>query len=370
MRAMTRKDRILTAMRHGQPDRVPVSSYEINPWDPAAWQHGDRSYADVLAATREYADCIWMWDPPIGNAALDRITTRACPTDGSARVTTVRIETPRGDLVSRSRRRGGIKTSWTVEPLVKDEEDIDRWLSIPFEFAAPDLASYFEAETRVGDDGIVQGDIADPLCEIADLPGLQGFASLSIENPARIREMMDQAQERLLVCLEHVLKNTPVPAFRIFGPEYAAPPIMAPSAFREFVVPYDREIINLIHKYGRLARLHCHGGIRDILDDIVEMGADATDPVEPTPFGDITLREAKEKAGDRLCLIGNIETDLLERGSEEEVARAVRECMDAAKAGGGYIICPTAMPICSPLPDRASRNIIRYLEEADVHARY
>ena len=79
--------------------------------------------------------------------------------------------------------------------------------------------------------------------------------------------------------------------FRICGPEYATPPFLSPELFRRFVTPYLTEIIAEIRGAGAFARVHCHGRIARVLDQMVEAGAQGLDPIEPPPDGDITLGE-------------------------------------------------------------------------------
>jgi hypothetical protein len=361
---MTGRERILGAMKGGQPDRVPISSYELNGCNPDAWENGDPSYREVMDLVREKADCIYMWGVGLPNRAVEGRVRRDERRDGLDTYITVTVDTPLGPLISRHRRTEGLHTVWTLEHVLKTDEDIDRWLSIPFEYVPPDLSGFREVERRVEDRGIVQGDTADPICVVSELFHFADFLVLAQENPSRVRQLLDLVHERLLHHLGYVLENLSVPAFRICGPEYASAPYLRPEQFREFVTNYDREIIALMHRHGTLARLHCHGRICDILDQFVEMGADATDPVEAPPDGDITLAEVKEWYGDRLCLIGNVQTRVLEHGTEQQVAETVRRCMDDAKEGGGYILCPTAMPILSPLPEKVARNLIAYIETA------
>jgi hypothetical protein len=94
----------------------------------------------------------------------------------------------------------------------------------------------------------------------------------------------------------------------------------------------------------------------------LEIGAKALDPIEPPPDGDITLREVKEQYGDKLVLFGNTELKLLEHGTAEEVREAVREQMDSAKAGGGYVLMPTAAPINEPLAPQTERNYFSWID--------
>jgi len=60
------------------------------------------------------------------------------------------------------------------------------------------------------------------------------------------------------------------------------------------------------------------------------------------PTAGVELAKAKEMAGDRLCLLGNMDiTHILVDASREEVFDAVRQSIEAAGRGGGYIVAPT-----------------------------
>ena len=76
------------------------------------------------------------------------------------------------------------------------------------------------------------------------------------------------------------------------------------------------------------------------------------------------MPEVKRRAGQRLCLFGNLQLKLLEHGTPEQVEEAVRGCMDAAKAGGGFVIMPTAAPISTPLPRQTAENYRVFIETA------
>jgi len=129
------------------------------------------------------------------------------------------------------------------------------------------------------------------------------------------------------------------------------------------VTPYDKELVKLLHHYQGFARLHSHGKIKKTLKSFIEMEIDATDPVEPPPDGDVELKEAREILGNKVTLIGNIEERLLETGSKEEVENAVRKAAEEGKtSNGAFILCPTAMPLTTPLNKKVQENIIHYID--------
>lgn len=83
--------------------------------------------------------------------------------------------------------------------------------------------------------------------------------------------------------------------------------------------------------------IHCDGNVYSLLDDMVDSGADGWHVIEPQAGMDVGL--VKERYGDRICLLGNIDVShTLPFGTPESVAREVRERSRAATCGGGYFL--------------------------------
>ena len=68
---------------------------------------------------------------------------------------------------------------------------------------------------------------------------------------------------------------------------------------------------------------------------------DATEPLEPTPFGDVQLAQAKRIAGDRMLLSGNIPSNTFSLVERAEVRQRVRRAIREAAAGGGFTLRTT-----------------------------
>ena len=185
--------------------------------------------------------------------------------------------------------------------------------------------------------------------------------------PGKIDALLEQAARLIDTWLESVLAAGFGPVFRIFGPEYAAPPVMSLKAFRKYVTAYDRPLIELIHRHGGYVRYHCHGPIRRILDEFLSLGVDLTDPCEGPPSGDIPLHELADRVGRDLILMGNIQLDDIERAGPERIEALVAEAIDAAAGRAPFILCTTAFPFSSPLPAVTEGNLIRFLEAAEKY---
>lgn len=125
----------------------------------------------------------------------------------------------------------------------------------------------------------------------------------------------------------------------VSGDDYASRtgPVMSPKHFREFVLPYLKRSLDVAHELGVPYIKHTDGNIWPILEIMVDAGIDAIDPLEPIAGMDIG--EAKQRFGNRIALIGNIDcTELLPRRSKDAVVEAVKETIAKASPGGGHIL--------------------------------
>ena len=80
------------------------------------------------------------------------------------------------------------------------------------------------------------------------------------------------------------------------------------------------------------------GNIADMIPDMIEMGVDIVNPIEPCS-GLQDIYKIKEMYGDKITLSGNIDIDgVLLHGTPEDVKRDVIEHMEKLAVGGGYIV--------------------------------
>jgi uroporphyrinogen decarboxylase len=109
-------------------------------------------------------------------------------------------------------------------------------------------------------------------------------------------------------------------------------PFFSPALFREVVMP----------RYRRLAEaitvpwiIHSDGNILPFLDDLLTLGIAGLNPIEA---GAMDIRALKQKYGKRLCLIGNVDLNILGLGTPADVAREVRALIRDVGPGGGYMV--------------------------------
>jgi uroporphyrinogen decarboxylase len=151
--------------------------------------------------------------------------------------------------------------------------------------------------------------------------------------------------------------------------------VMSPQHFRQFVLPYLKRSIDAAHDEGVPFIKHTDGNIWAILDDLVQAGIDALDPIEPAAGMDIG--EVKAKYGDRIAVIGNVDCSfVLTRGTVEEVEEAVKETIAKASPGGGHILAssnsihPAVKPENYKAMVEAARKFGRYPIDPELVTQY
>ena len=161
------------------------------------------------------------------------------------------------------------------------------------------------------------------------------FAVMIYEEPEKTHE---QAKQKMRESIELAKKQIDAGVdFICINSDYGynKGPFVSPDKFREIVTPYLTEIVGEIHRMGSIAILHSDGDLRLVLDQLVSTGLDGYQSIDPQ--GNMDIAAVKAQYGDRLILMGNVKTALLQYVDEPEIRAAVDYCMDAGKPGGRYI---------------------------------
>ncbi len=110
--------------------------------------------------------------------------------------------------------------------------------------------------------------------------------------------------------------------------------------FRQLALPAVKRAIELAESAGIPTHVHSCGPEREVVKIMAEETAlTVIDPLEVPPMGDCRLAELKRKWGSRMTLKGNLHTtDVMLRGTPEEVTAASRQAIDDAAEGGRFIL--------------------------------
>ncbi len=111
--------------------------------------------------------------------------------------------------------------------------------------------------------------------------------------------------------------------------------MVSPVFLRKALFPRMRIFAEGCRKRGIPFLYHTDGNITRVFEDIVDMGVNALHPIEPLAMD---IYEIKKRVGGKLCLIGNIDVDLLLRGTPEEIEEDTKKHLRELGPGGGYVL--------------------------------
>ena len=117
---------------------------------------------------------------------------------------------------------------------------------------------------------------------------------------------------------------------------YDSGTFMAPELYEKFFHPFYSEIVKYAHDQGVQIFKHSDGDVWKLIDYWLESGFDGIHPFQPQCMD---IGEAKEKIGDKVCLMGNIDCiRTLVSGTVEDVEEEVKQTIEIAAPNGGYIL--------------------------------
>lgn len=143
-----------------------------------------------------------------------------------------------------------------------------------------------------------------------------------------------------------------------FGDDWGAQRglIMGPDRWREFIKPRMAQMIAKCHRYGKSVFLHSDGDIRAIIPDLIAIGLDILNPVQPDVMDVYAL---KREFGKDLTFLGGVSVQkLLPHGSPQQIRAEIRQLIRELGVGGGFVIAPTH----ALGPDIPPENLLAMIE--------
>jgi uroporphyrinogen decarboxylase len=169
------------------------------------------------------------------------------------------------------------------------------------------------------------------------------FFMLLAGEPARAHRFLDKLIEIHLRNLDRFLRAlAPSIDIIVFGDDLGmqSGPQVSPAMYREFFKPRERIMWQTVKQQAPHLKimLHCCGGVRELLSDLIEVGLDAINPVQISCRG-MASAGLKRDFGERLTFWGGgCDTrEVLIHGSPGQVREHVLRQMDIWSPGGGYV---------------------------------
>jgi len=142
--------------------------------------------------------------------------------------------------------------------------------------------------------------------------------------------------------------------------------MMSPQLWRRWLKPRLAEIIAAAKKVkpDLLILYHSDGNIEPIIPDLIEIGVDILNPVQPECMDPARL---KREYGNHLAFWGTIGTQTtMPLGAPEEVKAVVKERIETVGQGGGLLLAPTHVIE----PDVPWENVMAFFEAVEEYGWY
>ncbi len=335
-------DRILTAARFEEPDRVPIWDF-IDSWP--TYQHFAPGETDPVRATARV----------FNGLGIDMCRSVYMPLEPGVKSEHTHLEFA-GD------------TRWLVGKPINTLDDLHN-------FQVPELTeeqAWQWVRNHVHARDVFAPETLYVPCDgvgfhaAYGLMGLQLFSYALYDCPAEIERLIEGFNQHALMRAQVFAEVRPGPLY-LYGDDiaYKAHAMFSPEVMKRLFYPQLKRLCDVLNAADIEVVFHTDGYIMEIVDDLLDCGIAGLNPIEPLAHNDIG--ELKRRYGHRLILVGNVDcSQVLPLGSVEDVRLAVRQCLAAAGHGGGLFIGSSSEIV----PATPIENIFAFYEACYEFGRY
>ena len=378
---MNGKERMITAIRNKQPDHVPVAPDISNMipcrltgkpfWDiylyedPPLW----KAY---INAVKHFGMDGWLYDVPL-ELEYSRKDKEEIPVWRKAIV-----ERTDERIYTRRHRSVNGKEEWTdwcdvyyiadsptnkipIKKLGLPPGSPGEWEDVEPRTHYEGLEAFHEANRMMDGDGVVAKCVGLPGLDVRNTDAIFEYYDEKEKTIARCENLhqniVQQVQE--LVKLKSDLIVIGSSGHMISNPELI---------FRELSLKTLQEATAICKKADVPTQVHCCGPEYDF----VKIAAEESDlcsinPLEIPPMGDCVLKQVKQEFGSKIGLMGNLHTtNVMLRGTPDDVREAAKKAIDDAGDNGGFILSTGDQ--CGR--DTPFENIFAMVETAQTYGKY
>lgn len=339
---MTRRERVTSAMRHQQPDRVPV-------WCLLSLEHIIRN------------------GTPDGNypVIIDDLVRAECRMaqlygfDGVILYLPGIRENTRIDTLL----RGWIHTDPRGDPSHDfSAADPETWEQQRPDCEPADFHSSRLAREMLGPDYHIGGWTPDAFSRAVQwFPSMEDAMVAIAEDPVRFTALVSFFESQCIQAASAQIRYGKAESIQISSP-FAGSSFISREIYKNIVLPQLTRLANAIRAESALSYVHTCGFLSDRLELVASSGVDGVECLDPPPLGNVELGEAKNRVGDKVFLKGNIDSvNVLLHGTDEDVDRAVMRCLKDGMPEGGYILS-TACSVAPAVPPTRIHRIVELAE--------
>ena len=382
--SMTPRERVLAALNHEEPDRVPIIVGVSN-----ATGIKMKTYQKLKKLIGVEAEDRYLYDwPELGTAAPDEATLQRLGTD----VRPVLDRHPAANMQTNASREPGTPfiDSWGIgqvelapgewfphiNPLAEAETVADLEQFDWPDMNDPSRVAHVKAEAAALAAENQYAIMATPwllfpLERAFQMQRMDNFMMSMMEKPDFAKALLANITELCKQLMGHFLRELGdnVDIIKIgddLGTQTSL--LMSPKMYREFLQPFHADYIAFIKERTKAKVLfHTDGDVFPLIDDFIEMGVDILNPIQTSAGRMSELGELKKRFGKNIVFCGGIDTHrVLPYGTPEQVRQEVRRVIEALGPGGGYMLAS----VHTIMNDVPPENVLAMVDAVEEYGRY
>jgi len=372
---LTPKERILTAISHKEPDRVPVGE----------WQFGEELIQPVSGKKPLFFNGLYtmqaLWDgrrDEIFDEWKKGIVEIVLKLGWDAVL--VHLVADKDARVDVPERIDESNWKYSNGAVIRYSKETNRFFTVQGGTAAKDNTGKAPDEPTDSQMEIVRHVIKElgkthfvfsaPLAGGGALSGAAPVGPVvnEVENWVRLYEDPDRYLEQHMAGMANPLTEKGLEISRregidgiAYGCDYGMTtgPFMSPAMFRKAILPPLAKYVEMVHNKGMIFLHHACGNNQVLMDMIVDAGVDVYQSIQT----EMDIIKMKKRYGNNITLWGGVPAGDLVTSTPEKVYREAKKYLEECKPGGGYIFGTSH----SVMPDAKCEN---YMAMLDAHRKF
>jgi uroporphyrinogen decarboxylase len=173
--------------------------------------------------------------------------------------------------------------------------------------------------------------------QLSQIMSLEGLSLALYDQPDLVKAISDRLGELMLGFYRHLLDLPNLLA--IFPGDdmgFRTATLIAPSALRQYTLPWHKRFAKMTHARGLPYFLHSCGNLETIIEDLISnVRIDGKHSYEDAI---LPVEEFQARYGERIAVLGGVDVNVLTVGSPEDVRRRVRQLIEVCGARGRYVV--------------------------------
>lgn len=209
------------------------------------------------------------------------------------------------------------------------------------QYIFPDISEIdykkFEEASKLLPEGMgIIGQYGDIFTMTWEMMGFENFSLALFEDETIIQIINDKVGEIVLSMFRNMSELDCVKVLWYSDDiAYTNGLMVSPDTLEKYFFPWLEKIGEIARQTNKPLIYHSDGILFDVMERLIECGINALHPIEPKAMDII---EVKKRFGDRISLIGNIDVDLLARGTKDEIRKNVLFNIENVGFNGGYCV--------------------------------